>query len=94
MKRQGSYRKMLLGLGLDANDGHKRATKGENFYLFGGSKQTHQVLQEKAIKFNEQLEKKGKTLDEATEKEIFEIADKIGLKNIESDSSSTEESLD
>lgn len=93
MKRKGSYKKMLLGLGLDAKDGHKRATKGENFYLFGGSKQTHQVLQEKAIKFNEQLDKKGKTLDEASEKEIFEIADKIGLKRVEGDSSSKESSV-
>jgi len=94
MKWKGLYKKMLLGLGFDAKDGHKRVTKGENFYLFGGSKQTHQVLQEKAIKFNEQLEKKGKTLDEASEKEIFEIADKIGLKRVEDDNSSKKESLD
>ena len=92
MKRKGSYQKMLLGLGFDAKDGHKRVTRGENFYLFGGSKKTHQVLQEKAIKFNEQLEKKGKTLDEASEKEIFEIADRIGLKRIENDNFSKESS--
>jgi len=37
-------------------------------------------MQEKAIKFNEQLNKKGKTLDEIGKNEFFEIADKVGLK--------------
>jgi hypothetical protein len=37
-------------------------------------------MQEKAIKFNEQLEKRSKTLDEINEKEFREIAKVIGLK--------------
>lgn len=77
MKR--SERSVLLGFGFDCNDGHTRITKGKNFYLFGGSKQTHKTLQEKAIKFNEHLDKKGKTLDELEKKEFYEIAHKIGL---------------
>ena len=28
---------LMLGLGLDNQDGHKRVTKGDNFYLVGGS---------------------------------------------------------
>ena len=28
---------LLVGLGLDNQDGHKRITKGDNFYLVGGS---------------------------------------------------------
>ena len=74
------YRKILLGLGFDAKDGHVRITKGHNFRLFGGSKITHEIMQEKAIKFNEQLEKRSKTLDEINEKEFREIAKVIGLK--------------
>jgi len=74
------YRKILLGLGFDAKDGHVRITKGDNFRLFGGSKTTHEMMQEKAIKFNEQLEKRSKTLDEINEKEFHEIAKVIGLK--------------
>lgn len=73
-------RRVLLGLGFDAKDGHVRITKGRNFRLFGGSEETHEVMQEKAVKFNEQLNKRHKTLDELNEKEFIDIAKSIGLK--------------
>lgn len=73
------YRKVLLGLGLDSKDGHVRVTKGKNFRLFGGSEGTHEMMQEKAVKFNEQLEKRRKTLDEIDEEEFRAISKKIGL---------------
>lgn len=75
-----NYRRMLLGLGLDNKDGHVRVTKGENFRLLGGSSQTHEMMQEKAIKFNEQLGKRHKTLDNIDEKEFRDIARNVGLK--------------
>lgn len=74
------FKKMLLGLGLDSKDGHARITKGKNFYLYGGSKETHGVMQEKAVKFNKHLDKRGKTLDSITKEEFYDIAVKIGLK--------------
>ena len=74
------YRKILLGLGMDCKDGHVRVTKGKNFRLFGGSEETHGLMQEKAIKFNEQLDKRRKTLNDIDQKEFREIAQKIGLK--------------
>jgi len=70
-----------LGLGFDAKDGHVRLTKGKNFRLVGGSQETHHVMQEKAIKFNEQLKKRGKDLDTINTEEFQEIAHKIGLKS-------------
>lgn len=70
---------MLLGLGLDNKDGHTRVTAGDNFRLVGGSAETHGVMQEKAIKLNEQLKRRGKTLDSVGRDEFHEIADKIGL---------------
>lgn len=73
-------RKVLLGLGLDCKDGHVRVTKGKNFRLYGGSEETHEVMQEKAIKFNEQLDKRRKSLDTIDDKELREIAENIGLK--------------
>ena len=79
MIREKNWRKILLGLGFDNKDEHKRFTKGHNFYLVGGSEDTHKTMQEKSIKFNECLEKRGKTLDEINSKEFYEIADKIGL---------------
>ena len=75
-----SYKKILLGLGFDSKDGHLRITKGENFRLFGGSEETHGMMQEKAIKFNEQLDKRHKHIDDIGEKEFREISREIGLK--------------
>jgi hypothetical protein len=70
---------ILLGLGFDARDGHKRITRGENFYIFGGSKTTHEKMQASCIKFNEELGNRHKALDEISRKEFYEIAHKIGL---------------
>ena len=72
-------KKLLLGLGFDCKDGHVRITKGKNFRLYGGSKETHEIMQEKAIKFNEHLTKKHKTLENISKKEFYDIAKKIGL---------------
>ena len=73
-------KRILLGLGMDSKDGHVRITKGKNFRLFGGSEETHEIMQEKAVKFNEQLDKRRKTLDQIDEKEFRDIAKTIGLK--------------
>lgn len=72
-------RRILFGLGFDAKDGHVRVTKGKNFRLFGGSQKTHEIMQEKAIKFNEELEKRRKSLDNIHEGEFYEIAQRVGL---------------
>ena len=75
-----SIESLLLGLGLDAEDGHTRITKGMNFRLYGGSRKTHEKMQEKATKFIECLKKRGKTLEEISAEEFNEIACKIGAK--------------
>lgn len=74
------YKRLLLGLGFDCEDGHVRITKGKNFRLYGGSEETHEVMQEKAVKLNEILDKRGKNLDTINVKEFYDIASKIGLK--------------
>lgn len=74
------FKKILLGLGLDTRDGHVRVTKGKNFRLYGGSEKTHEMMQDKAVKFNEILDRKGKTLDDISREEFYDIASKIGLK--------------
>lgn len=63
----------LLGIGLDAEDGHRRITKTEEFLLVGGSSETHERMQETAIKFQEGLEKRGKTLAEAEVQEVVDL---------------------
>ena len=78
--KQPPKRAILLGLGLDS-DGHKRITKGPNFALFGGSKDTHEVMVEKAIKINEKLADKGKTLESVSREEFQDIAHSVGLRS-------------
>lgn len=77
--RAGKRKRMLLGLGLDGQDGEKRITLSDNFQLYGGSQETHEVMQEKAIKINEHLGKRGKTLDNVGHDEFAEIAGEVGL---------------
>lgn len=76
-KRKGKA--LLLGVGLDT-DGHKRVTQGPNFLLAGGSKETHEVMTEKAIKINEKLAAKGKRLEDVSKEEFSDIAHEVGLK--------------
>ena len=63
----------MLGLGFDAEDGHTRITKGDNFLLWGGSQETHSAMQETVIKINERLDKRGVRLEEASPKELRAI---------------------
>ena len=64
---------MMMGLGLDSKDGHKRITKGDNFVLFGGSEETHERMTETAIKVNEKLAAKGKTLNDVSSEEFRDL---------------------
>jgi len=63
----------VLGVGLDATDGIKRITTTESMTVVGGSADTHERMQETAIKFNEALEKKGRTLPELSVKQAAEL---------------------
>jgi BMFP domain-containing protein YqiC len=77
---------VLLGVGLDS-DGHKRVTRGENFLLAGGSKETHAEMTEKAIKINEKLTARGKRLESVSREEFDDIAQEVGLRRDASKSS-------
>jgi hypothetical protein len=63
----------LLGLAFDNADEQTRLTRGRNFLLVGGSQETHSVMQETAIKINEQLDKRGKRLEDVAIGELREI---------------------
>lgn len=63
----------FLGVGLDNQDGHQRITQSDNFFLVGGSEETHEVMQETAIRFEEALDRKGKTLQEASAQEALDL---------------------
>lgn len=68
---------LLLGVGLDSKDEHVRITKGPNFQLVGGAKDTHEQMQETAIKFNEELSKRHKRLEDLGPSEFLDIIHKV-----------------
>jgi len=67
--------KGLLGLGLDGTDGHVRISRGPNFYLLGGSESTHEKMQGFAVKFSEEIDERGKRIEDLNKREIEEIVE-------------------
>ena len=79
MRAAGSKKKQaaLVGLAFDAEDGHKRLTRGKNFVLAGGSQETHEIMQETAIKVNEHLDRRGRQMADLTLPELRDICESI-----------------
>jgi hypothetical protein len=63
----------ILGVGLDGDDGHRRISRTDHMVLVGGSEATHERMQETAVRFAEGLEKRGKTLTDASVKEVADL---------------------
>lgn len=63
----------LLGLAFDAQDGHKRITRGKNFLLAGGSEETHGMMRETIIRVNEELNSRGIQLRDVSPDELRDM---------------------
>lgn len=63
----------FVGVGLDNQDGHRRVTRSDEFLLVGGSAETHERMQDTAIRFGEALRQRGKTLREASPEEAIDL---------------------
>jgi hypothetical protein len=63
----------FLGVGLDDKDGHQRLTRTEHFFLIGGSAETHERMQDTAIRFNDALDSRGKQLSDASSDEVLDL---------------------
>jgi hypothetical protein len=63
----------FLGVGLDNDDGETRLTRSEYFVLVGGSRKTHERMQDTAIKFADALHRRGKTLRETRIEEVLDL---------------------
>jgi hypothetical protein len=63
----------FLGVGLDNQDGHRRITRSDEFLLVGGSAETHEQMQDTAIRFGEALRQRGKTLRDASPEEAIDL---------------------
>lgn len=65
--------KGFVGVGLDNQDEHRRITRADHFVLMGGSAETHERMQDTAIRFNEELKRRGKTLEETCTREVVDL---------------------
>lgn len=54
----------FLGVGLDQSDGEHRITRADHFLLVGGSQETHERMQDTAVRFNESLARLGQPLQD------------------------------
>jgi hypothetical protein len=72
-KRDPQRRSAVLGIGLDAQDGHKRLTRGHDFLLAGGSEETHARMQETVIKVHEKLAGSGRRIGDASPAELRDL---------------------
>lgn len=66
----------LLGVGLDNQDEHKRITRSEEMLLVGGSQETHEKMQDVAIRFSESLKNRGKNLSDTSVEEVVDLLHK------------------
>jgi hypothetical protein len=63
----------LLGVGLDNRDGEHRITRADHFLLVGGSEETHERMQETAIRFNESLAQRGEPLEDTPVEVVVDL---------------------
>ena len=77
-KRKRAVVHAMLGLGLDGKDGHTRITKGRHFVLLGGSEETHERMQEFAIRLDERMKERGTAFGEISPRELRDLAREIG----------------
>jgi hypothetical protein len=63
----------FLGVGTDSRDGHKRVTQSDHFVLLGGSAETHERMQDTALRFEEALKRTGKPLSEMAPEKALDL---------------------
>ncbi len=71
--RAGKGRAVLFGFGLDDAAGHIRYTKAEDVELLGGSEETHQAMQSKALRIKMELQRLGYCLDNIRRDQLDEV---------------------
>lgn len=54
-----------------------RITRGKNFFLVGGSEETHGLMRETTLKINEHLDRLGKRLEDVSIQELREICAEV-----------------
>jgi hypothetical protein len=67
----------LLGVGFDAEDGHLRLTKGENYDVLMGSDESHEYLQRLIQNIEAELLEQHLGLDDLTPEQFSDLVRKL-----------------
>jgi hypothetical protein len=67
----------LLGVGFDAEDGHVRITKGENYDVLMGSNESHEYIRQLIQKIEVELENRNISLNDLSPEEFTELVGSI-----------------
>lgn len=73
MRNSNQRNGLLLGIGLDGRDGHKRLTRAEEFCIVGGSEETHGKMTETVVKTFEELGRRGRSIAAVEPEELRDI---------------------
>lgn len=76
-------RAVLVGYGLDEDDGHIRYTRCGTMDLYGGSDKAHVEMQKRALLIQEEIAKLGITLDGMTYEQYQVVRDIVERANCE-----------
>ncbi len=76
-------RAVLVGYGLDSDDGHIRITRGQDFQLYGGSDRIHDEMQRRAQQIRREVENLGISLDGMTYEQFQTVKDIVHRVNQE-----------
>lgn len=63
----------LLGLAFDADDGQTRITRGKQFFLAGGSEDSHDRMRETVVKVTEKLDQRGQQLTDVSVQQLCDL---------------------
>jgi hypothetical protein len=63
----------LVGMGLDDDGGHRRITRGDDFVLFGGSRETHERMTDIVLRMRERLKKSGRSFEQLSPREFEDL---------------------
>lgn len=63
----------LLGLAFDADDGQTRITRGKQFFLAGGSEDSHDCMRETVVKVTEKLDQRGQQLTDVSVQQLCDL---------------------
>lgn len=68
----------VLGLGVNAEDGHTRISKGEHFQIYLGSDEAHETMLALCVKIERRLTKCGMKINDLNQEEFIELLKELG----------------